>query len=152
MTNEHPIAERERTITEGATSWARLDALLMQQAARARLHAEGASDWNSRDVYAHFARWTGNTVVQLRRKMAGIDWLPAIPGSDDEINERWAAEDRALTLDQARSWCLQTRTTLVDLMLALTPEEWTRFGGRCTPDIAGEHYQSHIDFIERGGA
>lgn len=134
-------------LAEGDALWARLDALLLERASRPRLHTEGETDWNSRDVYAHFARWIGLTIEQVQRKSAGLDWLPALPGTDDEINERWAAEDRALSQDEARAWCLEATATLRRLIGELSADQWTRFGHRCMSDIGGEHYRGHIDYI-----
>lgn len=152
MTTEHPIVERERLLAGGAVSWARLDTLLRENDARSSLHAQGATDWNSRDVYAHLARWMGFTIEQVRRKSAGIDWLPSIPGSDDEINERWAVADRTLSTDQARNWCIESAGTLRRLVGDLSLDQWTRFGKKCMDDISGEHYAAHIAFIEQGGS
>jgi hypothetical protein len=139
-------------LDEGAELWSRLDSLLQEREGRARLHAEGPTDWTNRDVYAHFARWIGFTIEQVQRKAAGLDWLPPIPGTDDEINERWAAEDRALTVAQARAWSMQSIETLRRLMLDLSIDQWTRFGKKCIDDIGGEHYRAHIEFIEQAGA
>ncbi len=147
----HPITERAGLLTEGAQVWDQLDALLRQHATTPNLHAEGAAEWSSRDVYAHLARWIGRTVEQVQRKSAGVDWLPPLTGTDDEINERWAAEDRALTLKQAREWCIATTETLRRLIEDLSVDQWNRFGRRCMEDIDGGHYRAHIEFIEGAG-
>jgi hypothetical protein len=152
VTNEHPIAERQRLLDEGAALWNRLDGLLQEREGTTRLHAEGLTDWTSRDVYAHFARWTGFTIEQVQRKAAGLDWLPPIPGTDDEINERWAVDDRMLTLAQARAWCVQSTETLRRLIFDLSIDQWNRFGRKCVDDVGGQHYGAHIEFIEQSGA
>jgi hypothetical protein len=148
VTNEHPVAERERMLREGAELFAQLQHLLDARSDESSLHADGASAWTSRDVYAHFARWTGFTIEQVQRKSAGIDWLPPIPGTDDEINERWAAEDRALTTAQAKAWCVESAEHLRLLMRGLSADQWSRFGRKCMEDIGGGHYRAHIEFIE----
>jgi hypothetical protein len=148
MTVEHPVVDRERMLREGAELFARLEQLLDERNEDASLHSSGASAWNSRDVYAHFARWTGFTIEQVQRKAAGIDWLPPIPGTDDEINERWAAEDRALTTAQAKAWCIDSAEHLRGLVRGLSVDQWTRFGRKCVEDIGGGHYRAHIEFIE----
>lgn len=147
MTETHLHVERQRMLLEGEEAFARLRGLLDGRAGDADLHGGGASAWNSRDVYAHFARWTGFTIEQVQRKAAGADWLPPIHGSDDEINERWTNQDRALTLDQARDWCLEATATLTRLIRDLSVDQWNRFGRKCMDDLGGEHYRAHIDFI-----
>jgi hypothetical protein len=152
MTTEHPAVERRRTLDAGAALFAELRALLDRNVEKASLHAEGATDWNSRDVYAHFARWIGFTIEQVQRKAAGLDWLPPIPGTDDEINERWAVQDRTLTLDQARDWCIASVDTLTSLINDLSVDQWQRFGRKTVDDIGGDHVRAHIEFIRSAAA
>ena len=148
---EHPVAHRARVLGEGAEAWQRLRALLEGHADQENLHDPAGTPWSSRDIYAHFARYQSSNLAQLQRILASGD--PAPPRGEDEniVNERWAAEDRALTLEQARDWCDATTFALYDLCLAIPAETWERWGRHYGDDILAPHYLSHIRYIETGG-
>lgn len=148
---EHPVTHRARVLREGADAWQRLRALLEQHSDRENLHDPAGTPWSSREVYAHFARYQSSNIAQLHRILAGQDPVP--PSGEDEnvINERWAAEDRALTLEKAQEWCDATTRELHALCMSLPAEVWARRGRYQGDDILAPHYLSHIRFIETGG-
>jgi hypothetical protein len=140
-------AERGRMLAEGDAVWARLCHALDARPDQS-LHAAPAPEWTSRDVYAHLARWQANTVHVVGELRAGRP-APTIEGDDDTINARWAAEDAGLTVAEARTRCLESRGALREALLQLSAEEWDRFGRLCAEDVAGPHYQDHLDAIQR---
>ena len=152
MTEEHPVAERERLLREGEAAWTRLVALLDRQQESSSVHAEGGMPWTSADVYAHFARYQSQNVQQLHRVLAGLEPVPPDGLDDDTRNERWAAADRALTFEQAREWCHATTRTLRELLLSLPPELWTLYGDYHGQDVFAPHYEAHIRYIESSGS
>jgi hypothetical protein len=109
------------------------------------------SDWTGHDVYAHFARWQAHAVGVVRRLIAGEKPVP-VPGDENVINERWAAEDRALPHEVVRERCLATRQELRTLLEGLSAAQLDRFGRRCSLDISGEHYARHLSAIGGGDA
>ena len=149
---EHPVAERARLLAEGVEAWARLRARLDADADRGSLHDPGSPAWTSREVYAHFARYQSHSLENLHRRLAGQEPLPRDGLDDDPRNERWAAIDRALTLDEAREWCLATTEALRRAALALTPERWAEFGTRYADDVLAAHYVAHLEYIDRASA
>jgi hypothetical protein len=82
----------------------------------------------------------------VRQLLAGAQLAP-LPGEEDEINRRWAAEDRALSHDEVRGRCIETRNELRRLLKGLTAEQWERFGRRCSIDVSGGHYEHHLAAI-----
>jgi len=109
------------------------------------------SDWTGHDVCAHFARWQAHAAGDVRRLLAGEEPV-LLPGDENVINERWAAEDRALTHDVVRERCLATRQELRTLLEGLSATQWDRFGRRCSIDISGEHHAHHLSAIGGGDA
>jgi hypothetical protein len=103
-------------------------------------------------VYAHFARYQSQSLESLHRRLGGNEPLPADGLDDDTRNERWAEADRALTLEEARDWCLATTAALQQAVLALTPERWAEFGVGVADDVLSTHYLAHLAYIERGDA
>lgn len=134
-----PLAERDRMLREGDALWQRLRAQL-----EARIdYPIGADGWTGKDVYAHFARWQQNTIEAVNKLLAGE--RPAQPDEDeDTLNNRWASEDRTLSVEQARTRCIETRDELRGLLAGLDAQQWQRWGKLCSPDVNGEHYQHHL--------
>lgn len=133
-------ADRETALRRGDELWERLRAAL-----DGRLSAPvyGTHDWTGHDVYAHFGRWQEHTLAQLHRVLAGRPPAPE-DGTEAEINERWVAEDRSLPVALVRDRCLRGRQALRDALMALTQEQWDRFGHLFSPDVDGEHYEQHL--------
>lgn len=148
---EHPVAHRLRALREGAAAWERLHALLDEGADRPNLHRPDGTPWSSREVYAHFARYQSSNAAQLHRLLAGVQPLPPSGVDENEQNERWAAEDRALTLEEARAWCDATTRLVSALAMSMPPELWARYGRWYADDVLAPHYESHIRYIESGG-
>ena len=138
-----PNDDREAMLRRGDELWERLAAAL-----DASMHVPlgPSTDWTGHDVYAHFARWQAHAADELRWLVAGEKPIP-IEGDENAINERWAAEDRALPHDVVRERCLATRQELRSLLESLSVPQWDRFGRRCSIDISGEHYQHHLAAI-----
>ncbi|MEE8550303.1 MAG: hypothetical protein V3T08_03510, partial [Gemmatimonadota bacterium] len=74
---------------------------LLDAAGHAAVHQPPAPPWNARDVYAHLARWIAHSTDAFEAHRAGRGPPPDQPGTDDEINARWQAEDASLSLAQA---------------------------------------------------
>jgi hypothetical protein len=148
---EHPVAERARLLAEGAEVWAELRARLDADVGRGSLHEPGSPAWTSREVYSHFARYQSRSLENLHRRLAGNEPLPSDGLDDDTRNERWAAVDSELTLEEARGWCLATTAALRQAALALTPERWAEFGTWYADDVLAPHYRAHLEYIESAG-
>src|SRR3989304_1563464 len=87
-------------LAEDRAEWEALVALLGAPP-EGMLHNASAPPWTSRDVYAHLARWIERSTAELEVRLEGRG-LPALEGTDDEINARWQEEDSRLGLDEAR--------------------------------------------------
>ena len=131
--------ERDETLRRADEVWERLRARLDERIARPL----GDDGWTGKDVYAHFARWQQKSSDTLRTILAG-KWIPASATEDENtLNDRWAAEDRALAAGEARARCLGTREELRGLVAGLDGKQWQRFG-RLFEDITGPHYEHHL--------
>jgi len=138
-----PAGDRATMLRRGDELWERLAAAIDASMDRP---LGPSTAWTGHDVYAHFARWQAHAANDVRQLLAGAQRAP-VPGNEDEINERWAAEDRALSHDEVRGRCIETRTELRRLLEGLTAEQWKRFGRTCSIDISGEHYEHHLAAI-----
>lgn len=148
---EHPVAHRHRVLAEGAEAWTRLRALLEEHADRDNLHDPAGTPWSSREIYAHFARYQSSNIRHMQRLLASGDLWPSSGEDENVINERWAAEDRALTLEEARAWCEATTEQARAVAMSLPPEVWAEWGRWVADDVLAPHYLSHIRYIETGG-
>jgi hypothetical protein len=140
------VQERDAALARGDALWQRLSAALDASLDRP---LNETSEWNGKDVYAHFARWQAQTIADVRRVMAGQRPEP-VEGEEDEINDRWHAEDVALAAEIARSRCLTTREELRALLASLTAEQWQLFGRASASDVDGDHYEGHLKAIAEG--
>jgi hypothetical protein len=140
------LEARDAALRRGDELWERLSAGLDASIDRP---LSASSEWTGADVYNHFARWQAQTIADVRRIMAGQNPQP-VEGTEDEINNRWREQDRALPPAVAREHCLATRDELRALLASLTAEQWDRFGRACASDVDGDHYEGHLRAISEG--
>ena len=110
------------------------------------LHDPNSPTWTSRDIYAHLARWMERTTEQLKAELAGQP-LPPIPGTDDEINARWQAEDSHLSLEQAREWAQQAFDHRIRAIESVPGDQWNDTREAIARGDGDEHYAAHLSYI-----
>jgi hypothetical protein len=137
--------DREALLSQGDELWNKLSAAL-DKSIDAPLGP--STDWTGHDVYAHFARWCAHAAAETQCILAGEPLQP-VEGDENEINERWRAEDRALASKAVRARCAAARRHLKTVVMALTPEQWTAFGGDCAQDVTAAHIGPHLEMIGR---
>jgi hypothetical protein len=146
--SEDPAQQRERVLTEGDAAWGELCAALDAAPAGEPVHDPGTPGWTSRDVYTHFVRMHAWSAEAVRCEIAGRP-LPWPEGDEDELNERWREEDSGMGLEEARRRAHETRRGYRDLLMSLSPEQWSTTGLRHSDDIAGGHYRGHLRYLGR---
>ncbi len=104
--------------------------------------------WTGRDVYAHFARWTRQTLNDLRLVLDGKPPQP-IAGTEDEINARIRQEERDTPAEVLRAQAASARADLKALLFALTDDQWRAFGAASSDDVTPKHIQPHLEMIGR---
>jgi hypothetical protein len=135
--------DREALLARGDALWRELSTAL-------DAHLEEplgpSTDWTGRDVYAHFARWCAQAASDTRRLLAG-EAPQSVAGTENEINERWRAEDRALDAAAARDRCTAARADLKSVIRSLTDSQWRAFGETCAQDVTAAHIEPHLRMI-----
>jgi hypothetical protein len=126
--------------------WLALTAILDARPADS-LHGAGDPDWNARDVYNHLARWINHSTDDLEATLAGRG-IPRPPGTDDEINARWRAEDASLTLEEAREQAQAAFDRRIAAIEAVRPEQWTPVLDAIANADGWEHFAGHRQYIE----
>lgn len=130
--------------------WRALVAIL-DAAGDAVVHQPPAPPWNARDVYAHFARWITHSTDAFEAHRDGRDPPPDPPGSDDEINARWQAEDASLSFAQARDRAYAAYQRRLSAIRSAAADAWDNVL-RATAQADGfRHYESHQRYIESAG-
>jgi hypothetical protein len=136
------LEARDAALARGDALWQRL-----QRALDARPDRPLGPDtaWTGHDVYAHFARWQAHAAESIRCMLEGRP-VPPVDGDENEVNERWRTEDRALSTDDVRARCLSTRDELRALLAGLDEAQWRRVERYlAAQDVTGEHYRHHLD-------
>ena len=134
------LAEDERV-------WAELCAVLDAHP-DVNLHSSGSKPWNSRDAYAHLARWMAYSTEALKALVAGEK--PPPPNMEDiseELNVKWQAEDISLSLAQARERAINAFRerklavrAIPSAMWGGEIEQFARFDG-------AHHFRDHLSYI-----
>ena len=134
------LAEDERV-------WAELIAVLDAHP-DVNLHSRGSKPWNSRDAYAHLARWMEYSANALKALIAGGE--PPPPNMEDiseGLNIKWQAEDISLSLEEARKRAVQAFRKRKDAVQTITSDMWggeiekfARFDG-------AHHFRDHLSYI-----
>ncbi len=128
--------------------WQQLIALLDAQPG-APAHDLGSPDWNSRDIYGHFARWLGHSTDDFEATLAGRR-LPRPEGTDDEINARWQREDAPLSFDDARAQRAFDRR--IEVLQSTPADRWNPALDAIAHADGHEHIATHRRYIESSRA
>jgi hypothetical protein len=118
-------------------------------------------DWTPKDLLAHVTRWENVCSGYLVHVAVG-EAIPPLEATSNDLNARWSAQDRNLTLDEVWQNCdesaLRIRAMVESLedkvldqpMRGLDPEDdellplW-----RIISFDTWDHYQQHIKDIEK---
>ena len=88
----------EAMLARDRAEWQALVRVLEARPGRS-LHDPESPTWNSRDVYAHLARWMEQSTAHLEAALVHSSFAP-VEGTDDEINARWQSEAQRLSLEE----------------------------------------------------
>lgn len=121
-------------------------ACLLEKHPDENLHAAGSPPWNSRDVYAHFARWFNRSNAHIEAYCAGQK-LPELPVNPEKMNDIWQEEDKSLTLDEARRKAGVALASRIAAIEAIPPDKWDAEMFRLVNFDGASHYAAHINYI-----
>lgn len=111
------------------------------------IQGAGATAWNSRDVYAHLARWLNHSSSHIENVLNSKPQLDINDSQIDEINLRWQREDSALTLIDARHRAYEEFQRRAELIQSIAPEQWTEEMLRIVSLDGASHYRDHRRYI-----
>ena len=137
--------EIEEMLREDQMQWSLLSEVLDSHPSES-LHDPESPQWNSRDVYAHLARWMELSTGQLKARISGTS-IPRVEGTDDEINARWQQEDSRLSLAEARGWAQRAFDKRVQSIRSVPADRWDGQLERTARGDGSEHYATHREFI-----
>ncbi len=132
-------------LREDQAEWARLTKVLEERSGES-LHGGSSPDWNSRDVYAHLARWIERSTEDLEARLQGRT-LPPLEGTDDEINARWQAADTVLTPSEARERAEAAFERRVRAVRAIPLDRWEPVLEAMARADGSNHYAAHSRYI-----
>lgn len=135
---------------EDTAEWQALVAVL-EAHPNESLHNPDSPSWNSRDVYAHLARWMEHSTTSLEARLAGRTSRP-IPGTDDAINARWQQEDSGLSLAEAREKAQKAFERRKHLIESVPDELWDKDLESMVRADGVEHLAAHRSYIIVGKA
>jgi hypothetical protein len=121
-------------------------AWLLEKHPEENLHAAGSTPWNSRDVYAHLARWLNRSSAHIEAYCNGKK-LPEFPASPEEMNDIWQREDSSLTLAEARTKAGVALANRLAAVEAIPTDKWDTEMHRIVSFDGATHYAMHINYI-----
>jgi hypothetical protein len=142
------LPHRATALAEGERAFTEIAAVLDSDPERL-VHGEDGRDWTAKHVYSHFDRWQRWTIEALATSLAaGREVEPYASIEEMEaINAGWAEEADALTFEQARELCKESREAMKRAYMALTEDEWQRWGRLYSAEFDGSHYRGHLEYI-----
>ncbi|MCJ7604947.1 MAG: 6-carboxytetrahydropterin synthase QueD, partial [Dehalococcoidales bacterium] len=132
-------------LKEDADTWAELVAILDAHP-EVNLHAPGSKPWNSRDAYAHLARWMEYNAAKINAAVAGKP-IPVVGESVEEVNARWEAEDASLSLDEARQWAVISCETRKRVVESIPVSRWDSEIEQLARIEGASHFREHLSYI-----
>jgi hypothetical protein len=140
----------EAMLQRDEAEWRTLVAIL-DDAGGTVVHQAPAPPWNARDVYAHLARWISHSTDAFEAHRDGRGPPPSPPGTDDEINARWQAEDASLSFAETRARAHAAYQRRLSAIRSAPADAWDDVL-RATAHADGyQHYKSHRRYIESAG-
>ena len=138
--------DTQALFADDRSEWALLCAALNAHPEGA-LHDPESPDWTARDVYAHLARWINHSTDAFESWLA-TRTIPTPPeGDDDTINARWQAEDRHLTLEEARALAQQAFERRIRAIEATPADRWDKILEATAHADDAHHYRAHRSWI-----
>ena len=112
------------------------------------VHDPESPEWEARHVYAHLARWMNNSMDEFEAAAGRRPKPPAPPGTDDEINARWRAEDSDVTLEDARKRARDAYDRRMRLINSVPMDAWNPLLEAIARADGHEHIGGHRRYIE----
>lgn len=139
--------DRAELMAEGDAAWTELCAVLDAAEPGVPLHDPDSPEWTSRDVYTHFIRMHEGSARAIRYELETGERYHWSDLDEDELNERNVAEDRALSLEEARRRAIHARADYRALVAGLSDAQFEEIGRRHGDDLLGGHYRGHLGYI-----
>ena len=137
--------EIEALLAADDRAWAELTAVL-EANPDVNLHAPGSKPWNSRDVYAHLARWLEFNAAKVNALVAGRD-VPVPGKSVEDVNAKWEAEDASLNLEEARQWAAMAYEVRKRAVKAIPASRWNREMEDAVRLEGASHFREHLFWV-----
>jgi len=141
------LKDIDTLLQEDGEAWAELCAVLDAHP-EVNLHNANSKPWNSRDAYAHLARWMEYSAKALKALVSGEKAPPSnLEDISEELNIKWQAEDISLSLKEARQRAAHAFKERKDAIEAIPTAMWggeiekyARFDG-------AHHFRDHLSYI-----
>jgi hypothetical protein len=137
----------EEMLARDQAEWDALAALLDAHPG-GPVHDPESPAWEARHVYAHLARWIDNSMDDFEAALAGRPKPAAPPGTDDEVNARWRAEDAGITFYDARNRAQGAVDRRTQLIRSVPADGWNPLLDAIARADGYEHIRGHRRYIE----
>ena len=109
------------------------------------LHKSGPP-WNSRDVYAHLARWLehSNADMEAYPSLSIVSFTPA---QVEDLNARWQREDSSLGQSEARLKAALALERRLAIIAAIPLDRWDEQLTRIAHFDGADHFAIHRSYI-----
>lgn len=132
-----------------SSGWEQITALLDARADEVLHTNDQGEPQRASDVYAHLERWMTANIPRVEAFLADGPGgaVPDLPASVDELNARWAQEDRDVAFAEARRRAFLARDRFMAQMRTVPLDRWTaRLVGLYHGNGLG-HYQEHLGYL-----
>lgn len=139
-------SEIEALVRRDREQW---DALVAKLDANpeAVLHDPQSPAWTAGDVYMHLCRWMTRSTDELEAYLRDGTRMDPIPGTDDEINARWQAEDSALSFGDARARGHAAFDRRASVLEGIPVERWDILVAAFARADGWEHISAHHRYV-----
>ncbi|MBN1189252.1 MAG: maleylpyruvate isomerase N-terminal domain-containing protein [Dehalococcoidales bacterium] len=137
--------EVEEMLKKDRREWELLSGILDAHPGES-LHDPATPEWDSRDVYAHLARWNEHSNSNIKSYCSGRS-LTELEGTDEEINASWLEEDRDLSLEEARDKALKAFEKRIRIIRAVPQDRWDEKLEEIVFYDGWKHYSTHRGYL-----
>ena len=135
----------ETILREDEEAWREL-CVVLDAHPEVNLHDASSKPWNSRDAYAHLARWLEYNATKISAMTKGNP-IPVTGESVEAVNKIWEAEDASLSLKEARRRAVNAYELRKRILKSVPLSGWNSEIEKFARLEGASHFREHLSYM-----
>jgi hypothetical protein len=134
---------KQKALARADDAWRQWEAFLKRESTSGNAEERGSDGWTLAEAVAHVARWQAWSTIRLQHVLDGgrLEQLAI-----DEINAKWAAEDRGIAYEEAARRMQEAWRGLRAKTEEVPDERWNGLFNEVVKANTWEHFAEHMEW------